>query len=173
MLAGLGALLFVLPVGVHAAADWTERQGAVGPVLSAGLIEALRDEVPERAVVFSDLETSYRVAAYAPVYVAAAPPAHVADTEDNRPYKRREDVIEFFRTGDLAIPRSYGAEWLIVDEQRFDVRPSVPVVYRDGRFALYGLENGSTVAPGLTAGRDSCRCRTPRTPAPGRARTAS
>jgi hypothetical protein len=96
--------------------------------------------VPERAVVFSDLETSYRVAAYAPVYVAAAPPAHVADTEDNRPYVRREDVIEFFRTGNVAIPRRYGAEWLIVDGKRFDVQPDLPVAYRDARFTLYRLD---------------------------------
>jgi hypothetical protein len=139
LLAGVAALLFVLPVGVHAAANWSERPGAGGPVLSEGLIEALRDEVPERAVVFSDLETSYRAAAYAPVYVAAAPPAHVADTEDNRPYQRRADVLRFFRTGDLAIPRRYGAEWLIVDRRRFAVRPNLPVAYGDERFTLYAL----------------------------------
>ena len=138
MLAGLAALLFVLPVGVHAAANWSERQGA-GSVLSEGLIEALREDVPERAVVFSDLETSYRVAAQVPVYVAAAPPAHVADTEDNRPYARRVDVQRFFRTGDLAIPRRYGAGWLIVDGRRFDVQPDLPVVYLDDRFTLYKI----------------------------------
>ena len=60
--------------------------------------------MPEGAVVYSDLETSYRIAAEAPVYIAAAPPSHVADTEKNRPYERRAANIEFFRTGDVAIP---------------------------------------------------------------------
>ena len=32
---------------------------------------------------------SYRISAYAPVYVASAPPAHVADTRANFPYGRR------------------------------------------------------------------------------------
>ena len=41
-----------------------------------------------------------RIAAEAPVYIAAAPPGHVADTEKNRPYERRAENIRFFRTGD-------------------------------------------------------------------------
>ena len=59
--------------------------------LTPGLVQALRTNVPARDVVFSDLETSYRIEAYAPVYVSAAPPAHVADTKDNYPKKRRDD----------------------------------------------------------------------------------
>jgi hypothetical protein len=102
------------------------------------LREALGD-VPEGATVFSDLETSYRVAALAPVYVAAAPPAHVADTEDNRPYARRRDVMRFLRTGDLDIPRSYGANWLVVDRRRSFLRPALPLVYADDRYLLYRL----------------------------------
>ena len=88
-------------------------------------MEALRDDVPAGAVVYSDLETSYRIAAEAPVYIAAAPPSHVADTEENRPYERREENIRFFRTGDIAIPRRAGAEWLVVDRRRFDVVPQL------------------------------------------------
>ena len=71
-------------------------------------------KVPRGAIVFADLETSYRIAAYAPVYVAAAPPAHVADTGTNRPHERERDVVRFLRTGDLAIPRRYGAGWLVL-----------------------------------------------------------
>ena len=95
--------------------------------------------MPEGAVVYSDLETSYRIAAEAPVYIAAAPPSHVADTEKNRPYERRAANIEFFRTGDVAIPRRAGATWLVVDRKRFDVIPQADSVYRDGRYTLYVL----------------------------------
>ncbi len=42
-------------------------------------------------VVYADLESSYRIAAFAPVYVCNAPPGHVADTKKNRPYERRDD----------------------------------------------------------------------------------
>jgi hypothetical protein len=97
----------------------------------------LRDEVPKRGVVFSDLETSYRISAFAPVYVAAAPPAHVADTDANRPYARRKSVNRFFVTGDLGILDRYHADWLVVDHQRFDTRPSWPLEYEDARYSLY------------------------------------
>ena len=135
--AAASVALFVLPVAIDAAASWTPR--ARSPVLTPGLVAFLDERVPERTVVFSDLETSYRIAASAPVYIAAAPPAHVADTDDNRPYERRDDVRRFFRTGDLAIPRSYGAEWLVVDRSRFEVRPKRPVAYEDERYAVYRL----------------------------------
>ena len=42
-----------------------------------GLVQALRTDVPKGAVVFSDDVTSYGIAAYAPVYVASAPPGLV------------------------------------------------------------------------------------------------
>ena len=96
-------------------------------------------QVPRRAVVFSDLETSYRVAAYAPVYVAAAPPPHVADTTPNHPYKRADDVRAFFRHPSLAIPRRYGAGWLVVDRRHFPVNLPLRPVYQDARFSLYRL----------------------------------
>ena len=90
-LAALAAALFVLP-GRRARASELERVATRGARARSrrGSSTALREQVPERRVVFSDLETSYRIAAYAPVYVAAAPPGHVADTKENRPYERRE-----------------------------------------------------------------------------------
>lgn len=139
-LAAAAAALFVAPVAWHAAGTWTPSEARRPSPLTPTLVESLREDVPERAVVFSDLETSYRAAAFAPVYVAAAPPAHVADTEENRPYARRRDVIDFFESGDLSIPRRYGAEYLIVDGRRFpDVRPDLPVLHEDERYALYRL----------------------------------
>ena len=135
--AGLTALLFVLPVAVHGMREWREAPEPRVP-LTAGLRDALR-ELPEGTIVFSDLETSYRIAALAPVYVAAGPPAHVADTEDNRPYARRRDVVQFLRTGDQDIPRRYGANWLVIDRQRWFLRPALPLVYADDRYLLYRL----------------------------------
>jgi len=136
--AALAAALFIIPVGYHGLREWHSPPGPRLP-LTPGLVEALRDEVPEGATVFSDLETSYRIAAMAPVYVAAAPPAHVADTEENRPYARRRDVLRFFRTGRLEIPRSYGARWLVIDRRRSLLRPALRVVHADDRYLLYQL----------------------------------
>jgi hypothetical protein len=113
-----------------------------GSALSPGLVHYLRTDVPKGAVVFADLETSYRISAYAPVYVANGPPAHVADTKANRPAARRNDLLRFLETRSLAIPRAYHARWLVL-------RTSEPVarveaqgarsVYRDDRFVVFAL----------------------------------
>jgi hypothetical protein len=139
-LACAAAVLFVLPVAVHAAGRWMPSEARLPVPLTPALIAALREEVPERAIVFSDLETSYRIAAFAPVYVAAAPPTHVADTEENRPYERRRDLIEFVTTADLSIPRAYRADYLVIDRARFDLDFDLPVVHEDERYTLYELE---------------------------------
>src|SRR5262249_42471091 len=100
------AALAVLPVVLHGFTHWDERPAAANGV-TPGLVRALRERVPERAVVFSDDRTSYAIAALAPVYVANALPGHVADTKANRPYERRADAQAFLRTGSLTIPRRY------------------------------------------------------------------
>lgn len=136
----LAAAAFVLPVAIHGFLHWSPRSH--GRPLTPGLRSALAREVPKGDVVFSDLETSYRLAAYAPVYIAAAPPAHVADTKANRPYKRRNDVMRFFRTRNLSIPRRYGAKWILLDRRRFSRRFRLPLVraYADHRYVLYRLQ---------------------------------
>jgi hypothetical protein len=136
-LVGAAAVLFVLPIAVHAAWNWSPSDARRASPLTPGLVEALREEVPKGAVVYSDIETSYRIGAYAPVYIAAAPPSHVADTEKNRPYVRREETTRFFETGDLSIPREAGADWLVVDRSRYALSPSLEQVYADGRYTLY------------------------------------
>ena len=136
--AAAAAALFILPVAAHGLRDWHSPDQPRLP-LTPGLVDALREEVPKGDIVFSDLETSYRIAAMAPVYVAAGPPAHVADTEENRPYARRRDVLQFFRTGDLEIPRRYGAQWLVINRRRSLLRPALPLVYSDDRYLLYRL----------------------------------
>jgi hypothetical protein len=135
--AAAAVVLFAVPVAVHGFARWSRYATHDRYALTPGLLAALRHDVPKRAVVFSDLETSYRISAYAPVYVAAAPPAHVADTKTNRPYARRLSVNRFFASGDLTLPERYHADWLVVDRSRFHVHPRWRLVYRDERFALY------------------------------------
>jgi hypothetical protein len=135
--AGIAVVLFAIPVAVHGFARWSPSTTIDPRSLTPGLVDALRHDVPKRAVVFSDLETSYRISAYAPVYVAAAPPAHVADTKANRPYARRRSVNRFFASGDVRIPERYHADWIVVDTMRFDTRPPWRLVYRDDHFALY------------------------------------
>ena len=135
--AGAAVVLFCVPVAVHGLRHWSPASAADAHALTPGLLAALRADVPERSVVFSDLETSYRISAFAPVYVAAAPPAHVADTAPNHPYRRRLAVIRYFATGDDAILDRYDADWLVVDRTRFDPKPSWPLEYEDARYALY------------------------------------
>jgi hypothetical protein len=138
--AALASALFLAPVFVHGFGEWSPSPAYRPSPLTPGLIEALNEQVPEGDVVFSDPETSYGIAAFAPVYVCNGPPAHVADTEDNRPYERRDEALRFLETGDLAVPRACGAGWLVVDNERSDLEPALPVVYRNGRFTLYRLD---------------------------------
>jgi hypothetical protein len=130
-------VLFCIPVAVHGFRQWSPAAAVDRYAPTPGLLQALRTKVPERAIVFSDLETSYRIGAYAPVYVAAAPPAHVADTASNHPYRRRLAVIRFFRFGEVSILDRFHAGWLVVDKRRFHVRVPWKLVYEDQRYALY------------------------------------
>jgi hypothetical protein len=136
--AALATFLFVLPVAIHGFANWEPRKASDPYALTPQLVTFLREKVPERAVVYADLETSYRISAYAPVYVANGPPAHVADTDANRPKLRRAELLRFLRDRDLAIPRRRGAEWLVLrDGER--VGPGARLVYRDERFRVYRI----------------------------------
>lgn len=137
-LAAMSVLLFVLPVAVHGFSHWDAEYTSDANALTPGVVTFLRGHVPKRAIVFADLETSYRISAYAPVYVANGPPAHVADTRANHPYTRRADLRRFLRTGSLAIPRSYHAGWLVLRAGE-RVRGGATLVYRDNRFRVYRL----------------------------------
>jgi hypothetical protein len=131
------AALFCIPVAVHAVRHWTPADEVDTHALTPGLVAAMQQHVPERAIVFSDLETSYRISAFLPVYVVGVPPAHVADTKANRPTARKIAIVRFFRTGDLSIPARWHANWLVVDDDRFNVHPAWTKVYSDDRYSLY------------------------------------
>jgi hypothetical protein len=137
--AALAGLVVLLPTFVHGLANWSPSPARLPNPLSTGLVEALRDEVPVGATVYSDPEASYRIAAAVPVRICVAPPGHVADTEQNRPRARVQEFRRFARTGDSAIPRGCGATWLVVDLKRFPQLTSPTAVYRDPRWLLLRL----------------------------------
>jgi hypothetical protein len=135
--AAAAATAFLVPLAADS--RWSPDPRDHPSPLTPGLVAELRAGVPAGDVVFSDPLTSYRISGAAPVYVASAPPGHVADTKDNRPYERRDDALRFLRDGDLAIPRRYQADWLLLDRERYDTRVPLQPVYEDGRYALYRL----------------------------------
>ena len=107
--------------------------------LPAPLVQALRERVPERAVVFSDAPTAYQVAAFLPVYVNATPATHSSDTKANHPALRVREALRFFhRGGPLSVLHDSGADWLLVDRERaLHSRFPLPRAYADGRYVLY------------------------------------
>ena len=132
--------LFLLPVAVHGYSQWT-RPSSARLGLPEKLVSAVRREVPRGDVVFSDPLTAYELAAFAPVYINAAPTTHVADTKANRPAARRKDALIFFRDqGPLSLARRYGAHWLLVDRARVGrVSFRLPRVYSGSRYVLYKI----------------------------------
>ena len=110
--AAFAAFLFVLPIAAHGFSHWSPFHPSDADALSPQIARELR-AVPPRAVVLASPEMSYRIAAAAPVYIVAAPVAHVANTNANLPYVRVRDVKHWLATGDPAIPRKYGATWAV------------------------------------------------------------
>ena len=137
----LASCLILLPTYVHGLTSWSPSPSRPPTILSAGLLAAVREHVPAGAVVYADPRASYRLGAYVPVRVCVNPISHVADTVDNRPRERARELLRFAREGDLVTPaRACGATWLVVDRQRFPgLAPDLPVVFRDGRWALFRL----------------------------------
>jgi hypothetical protein len=140
LLAAAAVALFLLPVAVHGYSHWT-RSPTARLGLPHKLVSAVRENVPDGDVVFSDAHTAYELGAFAPVYVNAAPQSHVADTRANRPTVRVKDAQHFFRRGGpLSVPRRYGAHWLLVDRTRVRGRPfALPRVYAGSRYVLYRI----------------------------------
>jgi hypothetical protein len=149
----LAGLALMLPVAVDGLRE-VRREPPDRHALSAGLVAAVREDVPLRGVVFADLETSYRLAAFAPVSIAAAPPAHVAATKRNRPLERRADVVRFYFTDGVteaerrSILARYRATWFVATARELERRPEVAslgdVVYADPRFTLLRLVPAGT-----------------------------
>ena len=142
----LAACAFVLPLAVAGLAD-AKRESRPDPyALTPGLTRELR-ALDRRSIVLSWPETSYRIAADAPVRIVAAPPAHVARTKLNQPYNRRRDVLKFFsRPGVTAADRKQILDdrfvgWVVVDKTRrypaAYLDGNLEKVFEDGRYILY------------------------------------
>jgi hypothetical protein len=137
--AAAAVLLLASPVALHGFSHWS-RSGTGSGALTRGLIRSVRTSVKPKDVLFSDPNTGYLLAAYAPVYLANAPFAHVAATRQNRPRQRLRDAFHFYaHGGDLAVPRYYGARWIVVDLERHRLRLHLPRIYADRRYVLYRL----------------------------------
>jgi hypothetical protein len=137
-------LAFVLPTAIAGLAG--VEKGSTDRSLSPGVVQALRSDVPAGDVVFSDRRTAYVTAAYAPVYINASTPTHAANTRKNQLVARSRDAWRFFNGSSLPdttrerILEHWGADWVLVD--KLDPHPEaflqrLPLVYQDGRFALY------------------------------------
>jgi hypothetical protein len=136
-------LAVVLPTVALRIAD-VERTERPNP-LPAGLVQALESRTEPRDLAVSAPVTSYRLAAYVPVTILAAPLAHVAQTPDDRPYDRLREVdrlIAVDATERRRLLEALGARWLLVDRSwgGGDLSaPGLEPVYDDGRFGLYLL----------------------------------
>jgi hypothetical protein len=134
--------LFVLPVVVHGFLRWTPGTPQDRNALTPGLIHFLQRDVPPRSVVLGDLGTSYRITAFAPVYVVAVPPTHAANTWPNELHKRRLAVLRFLVHPTLAMPRTWRARWIVLTRQepvRALERQGLRPVYADKRFVVFGV----------------------------------
>jgi hypothetical protein len=138
--AAAAVFLFVLPVAVHGFANWTPQVKHDRDALTPGLIHFLQRDVPPRSVVFADLATSYRVTAFAPVYVVGVPPTHAANTRPNELAKRRRAVLRFFTHPSLEEPEAWKAQWLVLPRsgpvravEQAGLRPT----YEDNKFVAF------------------------------------
>jgi hypothetical protein len=143
--AAAAVFLFTLPVFVHGFSHWTPLTKHDPDALTPGLIHFLQDDVPARSVVFSDLATSYRATAYAPVYTVAVPPTHAANTRPNELAKRRRAVNRFFTHPSLYEPERWDANWLILTRSgpvHAIEREGVKPVYEDTKFVAFRVPPG-------------------------------
>ena len=139
------SVAFLLPVAISGVAH-LQRSDRPDPfALTEGLVRALDAHVRPRDVVFSNVETSYRISGAVPVFVAASLPGHVARTPANRPYQRQWDAVRFFFRPAVpdaerwSILQRYGARWVVVDSRQRSTHftDRLELVYRDARYRLY------------------------------------
>jgi hypothetical protein len=142
------AVAFTVPIAVAGLAD-LKRPGPT-TALTPGIVEAVRGDTAPGDVLFADPETAYEIAAFAPVYINSAPIGHVASTPANRPKARRADARRFFLNPTTTdgerreILARYQAGWVLVDKRLRhpeEFLRDLPLVYQDGRYALYRVSS--------------------------------
>lgn len=112
-IAALASLAFVLPVAVHGFTHWTPIPENNPQALVPASLHAELARLPPRTVVIAQAQVSYVILADFPLYVVAAPLAHVAHTRANDPEARIKAVNQWLKTGNPAIPRRYLATWAV------------------------------------------------------------
>jgi hypothetical protein len=138
--AAVAVFLFVLPVAVHGFSHWTPQVKHDRDALTPGLIHFLQQDVTPRSIIFSDLATSYRATAYAPVYVVGVAPTHAANTRPNELAKRRRAVLRFFTHPSLEEPEAWRAQWLVLTRSgpvRAIEQRGLQPAYEDNRFVAF------------------------------------
>ena len=138
----MAVFLFVLPVAVHGFSHWTPAVKRDRDALTPGLIQFLRHGMAPRSVIFSDLATSFRATAFAPVYVVAVPPTHAANTRPNELLKRRRAVNKFFTHPSLEEPQAWGAQWLVLTRSgpvRTIEHDGLRPAYEDNKFVVFRI----------------------------------
>ena len=138
--AALAVFLFVLPVAAHGFSHWTPAVKHDRDALTPGLVHFLQRDVQPRNIVFADLATSYRVTAFAPVYVVAVPPTHAANTHPNELGKRRRAVLQFLFRPTLAVAQAWRAQWIVLTRTEHVAaieRQGLKPVYQDSRFVAF------------------------------------
>jgi hypothetical protein len=138
--AALAVFLFTVPLIAHGFSNWTPKTARDPDALTPGLIRFLQHDVPPRSVVLADLGTSYRATAFAPVYVAAVPPTHAANTRPNRLRRRKLGVLRFLAQPTIAAAQRWPAQWVVLTHKERvqaledeGLRP----VYEDRRFVVF------------------------------------
>ena len=139
--AALASALVLLPTFVYGLSHWSPSPARTARPLTPALVEKLRTVVPKADIVYSDPESSYEIAAAAPVYICVAPPGsrgrHRSRTS---PYVRRDQWLPTSTApATSAIPKRCGARWLLIDRERSHLAPKLPIVYRDARYVLYSI----------------------------------
>ena len=139
-LAALAAVLFAVPGRGHGFRHWTTPPA---PPRRRASRRARRTRCAatcrERAVVFSDAETSYldrRLRARLRGHCAAgARRRH----EGEPPVRALRDAAEFLRTGDARDPAPLRRRLRPARPRRTKIRPQLPAVWSDGRYRLLRL----------------------------------
>jgi hypothetical protein len=138
------AVAFVAPVLVVGLATLGEMERQTR--LSRGAIAAVQADAAPGDVVFSDRESAYQIAAFAPVYINASSPSHFAESRRNQPRARTADAARFFDDESLtdeerrAILTRWGADWILVDKRHpypQEFLEAFERVFEDDRYALY------------------------------------
>lgn len=138
------AAAFVVPVAVAALPVFHKEDSITD--LTPEVVGAARSYVSPGDVLFSDQESAFEMAAFAPVYINAGPIGNVTNTGPTTPGERAADSRRFFSgrrltdDGRRRILERYDADWVLVDARRphpEDFLETLERVFDDGRYQLY------------------------------------